>query len=440
MSSSRIHVHEFDAVIEEYPGIGENEKGVPKNVFSWLVDKALRLNDKNERSWLRIAQKNGRHAVKFLNHVGVIRAPNGFQIEILPKISNSMQGGASRSRALLIEMLRCLHQFKNIRIENAELLATHLPLLEIFIGEFLAAVQLVVKRGIRGDYSCSQDNIFALRGKLQISRHLRENILRKDRFYSVFDEFSVNRPENRLLHAALIRVLSWTNSQDHVKLARELTFIFFDIPASEPPFLDLKKIRIDRGMNYYGDALAWAQLILADESPTAGQGDYKAPSLLFPMESLFEDYVAKHLTRQLFTPYSIKEQARKLSLVKHQGEEWFRLTPDFLVINSSIPQAVLDTKWKLIDCKKSSGSEKYGLSQSDFYQLHAYGQSYLNGEGDLVLIYPSTDNFIKALPVFEFHKSKNLRLWVLPFCLQRKTLVLPESGELNYMFKKNHFP
>jgi 5-methylcytosine-specific restriction enzyme subunit McrC len=53
---------------------------------------------------------------------------------------------------------------------------------------------------------------------------------------------------------------------------------------------------LDRGMGYYADAfdaLAWARLILDEESPLTGTGDHSAPSLLFPMEAVFEAFVAK---------------------------------------------------------------------------------------------------------------------------------------------------
>ncbi|MCE5360429.1 5-methylcytosine restriction system specificity protein McrC [Candidatus Igneacidithiobacillus taiwanensis] len=36
-----------------------------------------------------------------------------------------------------------------------------------------------------------------------------------------------------------------------------------------------------------------------DESPLTGAGAHRAPSLLFPMEAVFEAFVAKHLARQL---------------------------------------------------------------------------------------------------------------------------------------------
>ncbi len=100
---------------------------------------------------------------------------------------------------------------------------------------------------------------------------------------------------------------------------------------------------------------------------------------------------------------------------------------------------VLDTKWKLLDDKKATGSDKYGLDQGDFYQLHAYGQSYLDGRGDVVLIYPRTAVFDEPLPVFEFPKSKGLRLWVLPFCLVERKLILPPCGSLDALVSRHGF-
>jgi len=187
-------------------------------------------------------------------------------------------------------------------------------------------------------------------------------------------------------------------------------------------------------MEHYADSLAWARLILEEASPLTGIGGHRAPSLLFPMEAVFEAFVAKHLSRQLERPFTLKAQARSFSLVRHQGQDWFRLKPDLLVRDSGTARLVLDTKWKLIDGVKANGSEKYGLVQDDFYQMHAYGLSYLDGQGDVILIYPKTDAFSRPVPVFEFPKSNGLRLWVLPFCLKEHLLILPPCGSLDTIF------
>lgn len=79
------------------------------------------------------------------------------------------------------------------------------------------------------------------------------------------------------------------------------------------------------------------------------------------MEAVFEAYVAKHLARQLAHPFTLKTQARSVSLVRHQAQDWFRIKPDLLVQVSAANRLVLDTKWKLLDSKKVTGAHKYGL-------------------------------------------------------------------------------
>src|SRR5207302_354805 len=116
------------------------------------------------------------------------------------------------------------------------------------------------KRGLRSNYATYSDNLFALRGKLLIAPHLRYNLYRADRFFTEHDEFSTDRPENRLLHAALHRVLTLSASQPNQRLARELDFVFADIAPSADSHTDFQRGRLDRDMAYYADALAWAKL------------------------------------------------------------------------------------------------------------------------------------------------------------------------------------
>jgi len=422
-----ITIYEFDALMAAGSDVASAEgfHRIPDKVYGWLEDYCLRAAEEGEAAWLRLAQRRGRRVVQITSFVGVIRAPDGFQIEVLPKVGKAIGGGAAEARQLLIEMLCCLQGFRHVQTDSAKISATRMPLLEVFIAEFLRTVEHIVKSGLRSDYSGRQDNLFALRGKLLIAPHLRQNLYRADRFFTEHDEFSTDRPENRLLHAALRRVLMLSASQANQQLARELQFVFADVSASAQPRIDFQRVRLERGMGYYANALAWARLILDEESPLTGTGGHRAPSLLFPMEAVFEAFVAKHLARQLTRPLVLKTQARSHHLVRHREQNWFRLKPDLLIRKAGRDALVLDTKWKLLDGLKANATDKYGLSQGDFYQLQAYGQSYLGGQGDVVLIYPKTVAFDWPLPVFEFPKSEGLRLWVLPFCLKSHRLLVP---------------
>jgi 5-methylcytosine-specific restriction enzyme subunit McrC len=427
---SGITIYEFDVLIAAASGHAYSEglHTIPDKVYGWLERQCLRAADESGVQWLRLTQRRGHRVVQVTSFVGVIRAPDGYQIEVLPKVGKAIGGSAVEARQLLIEMLCCLQGFRHVQTDSAKLSAAQMPLLEVFIAEFLRTVGHIVKRGLRSNYSCRQDNLFALRGKLMMASHLRQNLFRADRFFTEHDEFSIDRPENRLLHTALRRVLMLSTSQPHQQLARELEFVFAEVPVSVQPRIDFQRVRLDRGMGYYGDALAWARLILEEQSPLTGSGGHNAPSLLFPMEAVFEAFVAKHLAKQLARPLVLKTQARSHHMVRHREQNWFCLKPDFLIRDTNEDLLVLDTKWKLLDGLKANGTNKYGLAQGDFYQLQAYGQSYLNGTGDVVLIYPKTATFDRPLSVFEFPKVEDLRLWVLPFCLKSRQLLVPDCA------------
>ncbi|MDC5409379.1 McrC family protein [Acinetobacter baumannii] len=429
-------IYEFDALTTA-DKIASDSKGVhivPIKVFDWLREQCLRIADVGNAPWLRWTQRRGHHVIQVTSFVGVIRAPDGFQIEVLPKIGKAMVNSTIEVRQLLIDMLCCLKEFRHIKTDSAKLSATRMPLPEIFISEFLQEVGIIIKHGMRSDYLRRQGNLSALRGKLKLSSHLQQNLFRADRFFTEYDEFINDRPENRLIRSALRQVILLTKTQLNQRLARELDFAFTDIPISTQIKTDIQKIRLDRGMSYYAQALAWACLILNEESPLTGSGQYYAPSLLFPMEAVFEAYVEKHLSMQLEKGFSLKAQARSQYLVQHNNQNWFRLNPDLLVQLKGTTHLVLDTKWKLLDSSKKNGREKYQLSQADFYQLYAYGHHYLDGNGDIILVYPKTDTFNDVLDVFEFPKSKGMRLWVLPFCLKTRKLLVPQSTIIDNYF------
>ncbi|MEQ1729999.1 MAG: McrC family protein [Vicinamibacterales bacterium] len=435
---SGVTIYEFDSLAADDlgPTGSEHLRLVPQQVFAWLEERCLRAAEDGGAEWLRLTQRYGRRVVQVTSFVGVIRAPGGYQIEVLPKVGKAT-GTHVQARRLLIDMLCCLQGFRHVQTDSARISAAHMPLLEVFIAEFLRTVGHLVKRGLRSDYTSRQDNLFALRGKLLMASHLRQNLHRADRFFTEHDEFSINRPENRLIHAALRRALMLSASHGNQKLARELDFVFADVPVSEQHRLDFQMVRLDRGMGHYADALARARLIIDEESPLTGTGGHMAPSLLFPMEAVFEAFVAKHLAKRLSTPLVLKAQARSHHLVRHIEQNWFQLKPDLLVSDVGRGVLVLDTKWKLLDGSRSNGTDKYGLSQADFYQLQAYGQSYLDGKGDVVLVYPKTEAFAEPLRVFEFPKSEGLRLWVLPFCLESRRFVFPsEPAPFDRMFNR----
>jgi 5-methylcytosine-specific restriction enzyme subunit McrC len=211
-----------------------------------------------------------------------------------------------------------------------------------------------------------------------------------------------------------------TGDADNWRLSHELALYLSPVPKSSNVSSDFRRWRDDRLMSHYRPVRPWCTFILNEQSPRSIVGEWHGVSLLFPMERLFERYVEVCLQRQLGAGISLKPTASTEHLCTHGDENWFLLKPDFLIRDSET-RWVLDTKWKRLDTSLGNPSEKYGLSQSDFYQLFAYGHRYLPAAGKMMLIFPMTAKFSEPLPVFNY--SQALRLWVVPFNLETGELV-----------------
>ncbi|MEZ8738010.1 MULTISPECIES: McrC family protein [unclassified Vibrio] len=431
-AKQEITLFEYDCLVSEDvlkdQTASSHVQAISISAYQYL--KQLCLSNENERNLLQLRRRNGMEVLQVQNYAGVMFTPDKTQIEILPKIGkgftdegsdNNYDDAYVKARHTLLVMLRALKGLSHIQTSNANITRQRMPLLEVFIGQFLQSVNTLLKRGLRSDYVRREDNLGFLKGKLNVGKQVRHNSISKHKFYCEYDEFLLDRPVNRLMHSALKRVKGYTRSAENQKLLQELDFVFNEIPESKDYSVDFSKVRLDRGMSYYQIPLDWCRLILEGFSPQTMKGGANAASLLFPMEKVFEDYVAKVLKEQLAVSHpklSVSTQVTGEYLARYDGRNKFSLRPDLIIKEGSSNQVVLDTKWKLLNTKLSNSN----ISQSDIYQLFAYAKKYLADDEsgqDVVLIYPSQDNFDEALH-FPFELGGGHQLWVVPFDISEK--------------------
>lgn len=410
-----ISVFEYD-LLGSGKAASVGAKLVPEPVFDYLEE--LSLTGHQGSQFLKLTSRSGFKLLQVQNYAGMLSTPYGFQLEILPKIGKNLT--AASARETFITMLSHLPGFRHIQTQQATLQAQRMPLLEIFISQFLHSVSQLIKQGLRSHYVSEQGNLPFMKGKLLLSRQLRHNLVNRDKFCVDYDEYMPDCAANRLLHSALDRLLSLKLSSENQRWLYELRFAFDGIPLSRNIESDINSLRIERGMAHYSEPMAWAQLILRAMSPSALQGNTKAISLLFPMEAVFESFVAQTLPDELLPHLKVKPQAATYSLVKHGLNDCFKLRPDLLIQSPHLAKTtmVMDTKWKLVNSSQQKKS-LYGLAQADFYQMFAYGQKYLNGDGEMYLIYPAHDDFKHPIQQ-HFAFSEKLKLWVVPYRIMAK--------------------
>jgi 5-methylcytosine-specific restriction enzyme subunit McrC len=380
-------------------------------------DHLCRLSERFSKNGARLLQVEGRQRLKLDNFVGVVQTPCGTTLEIVPK-HHSQGDDLKDARALLRKLLLALLDLPTREVGSASLQIFDAPLSEWVMQQFLQNLDALVSRGLRFEYQRIEEELPFLRGQLNVTRQLQQPPGREHHFQVRHDVYLPDRPENRLLKLALERVRQGTKNPDNWRLAQELSFRLAEIPASRQIPQDFRAWGQDRLLAHYRAVKPWCELILNQHMPLAIAGEFQGMSLLFPMEKLFERYVARWLRQQLPADAVLRTPARSEFLCRHDKEDFFQLQPDLYVTHQG-QSWVLDTKWKRLDASKRANN--YDLSQSDFYQLYAYGQKYLGGQGRMALIYPQTEAFMSPLDGFDF--GGGLSMEVLPFDLDQDRLI-----------------
>lgn len=378
---------------------------VSPSAFDWLCE----LNARFSKAGAALVQVEDRRWLKLDNYVGALETPCGTRIEILPK---HFEDGdcIQQSRALLKRMIQKSLDLPTRKVGAAALQRFDAPLTEWVMSSFLDALDHLIKRGMRFDYQRVEEEQRYLRGQLNTARQMRQPPGRQHHFQIRHDVFLPDRPENRLLKTALDIVCKTTQDPSNWRLSHELRSMLVEVPSSRDTAQDFKQWRRDRLMAHYQPVKPWCELIIQQQTPLAVAGAWQGMSLLFPMERLFERYVAACLKESLPTDATLYLQPSSEFLCTQEGKKVFQLRPDIMIVHGE-NKWVLDTKWKRLN--KASEHKISGLNYADFYQLFAYGLRYIGGEGMLVLIYPCRAGFFEALPLFEF--SEGMHLLVAPF-------------------------
>ncbi|MCI3911893.1 McrC family protein [Pseudomonas viridiflava] len=392
---------------------------VSPSAFDWLCE----LNSRFSKAGAALVQIEDRRWLKLDNYVGVLETPCGTRIEILPK--HFEEGDCiQQSRALLKRMIQKSLDLPTRKVGAAGLERFDAPLTEWVMSSFLYALDHLIKRGMRFDYQRVEEEQRYLRGQLNTARQMRQPPGRQHHFQIRHDVFFPDRPENRLLKTALDIVCKTTQDPSNWRLSHELRSMLLEVPSSRDTAQDFKQWRRDRLMAHYQPVKPWCELIIQQQTPLAVAGEWRGMSLLFPMERLFERYVAACLRDSLPANATLHVQPSSEFLCEHQGTKVFQLRPD-MMITQGAKTWVLDTKWKRL-ARKLHG-ENYGVLPADLYQMFTYGQKYLGGVGDSMLIYPQLTAF-QEMPVFEFYAEH--RLWIVSFDLEKNAIGFV-GGEVN---------
>jgi 5-methylcytosine-specific restriction enzyme subunit McrC len=265
-------------------------------------------------------------------------------------------------------------------------------LLEILIRLFVDKLFVQVHRGLPRRYVAHEADLPALRGRLDVLRQFRALAASPQRLACRFDELSSDIALNQIMKAAVKRLGRVAHSQHNQRRLRELTLAFSDVSDVPVGRLAWDDVVLDRTNRDWRALLNLAKLLLGERFQTTSAGAEQGFSLLFEMNTLFEEYIGRILQRVVGNlGYSVHLQGGRLYCLREVdavtgefGAHRFMTKPDILVRAGSEVAFVIDTKWKRLAPRIDD--PKQGVSQADVYQMMAYGRIYCCPR--LMLLYP----------------------------------------------------
>ncbi|NBB40117.1 McrC family protein [Sphingobium xenophagum] len=332
--------------------------------------------------------EHGRKALRARGVVGVIAA-NGCALEILPKIDIPGEDGERANGSIRHRLVHMLAVALDLKIDAGHVTALDWQretLLEILIRLFSEKLVDAVRQGMPRRYVEHADDLPALRGRLDVTRQFTTLAVEPSRLACRYDALTPDIALNRIMKAAVMRLSRIARTTDNQRRLRELAFAYADIAEVPLSALHWDNVVLDRTNGRWRELLNLARLLLGERFQTTSAGGSDGFSLLFEMNTLFEEYVARMLKRALAdTDVRVVSQGGRLYCLETEDQrQVFQTRPDILIKRGDVVLQVIDTKWKRIAGRIDD--PKRGVSQADVYQMMAYGRLYQCGK--LTLLYP----------------------------------------------------
>lgn len=325
---------------------------------------------------------NGHKRLRAQQVVGVLATP-GVTLEILPKIDGLTSEGIRRN---LVRMLARVFDLNVSSGALADLGWQRHDLLEILIRLFCDQLFAAIHQGMPRRYTGYEDDLPKLRGRLDVRRQFTALAATPQRLACRFDELSADIPLNQVMKAAVARLLGIARASANQRRLAELALAFADVSSVPVSALPWDRVILDRTNSGWGSLLNLAKLLLGDRFQTTSSGGGRGFSLLFEMNTLFEEFIGRSLQTALAGhDLNVRLQGpRSHALVSERGERRFATRPDIVISRGDEVILIIDTKWKRL--KGAIDDPKRGVGQGDVYQMMAYAQIYRCKR--LMLLYP----------------------------------------------------
>lgn len=286
--------------------------------------------------------------------VGVIHLEGGLELVIQPKLP------ISRVLFLVSYALdRARWADAPAAVDEAD------DVLEAVIAGFAHQLNRTLRRGVLQGYRTEDDALTTVRGRWRIGDQIRTRYGIAPPVEVTYDDFSEDIEHNRLLRAALYRLLALPIRSDRSRWPlRALDTRLANVRLVDYDRRRVPDVAFDRRSEHYRGAVGLARLILRDVSFDVAPGAVAASAFLIDMNRVFEDFVVVALRDALGVSDKVLVQGSRGRPMHLDVGEVVGLEPDITYWAGDRCVFVADAKYKR--------TVSIDYPNADLYQLLAY--------------------------------------------------------------------
>ncbi|MES4826720.1 McrC family protein [Streptomyces anthocyanicus] len=293
------------------------------------------------------------------SRVGAVRTPGGPVVRIMPKTP------VSRLFFLLGFSLDPARAWRDSR-EGTVDTGAYDDVVPALAHAVERQIDGALRRGVLQGYREVEESALVVRGRLREAEQIRRHFGRTPPVEIVYDAYTADTAENRILRAATERLLRLPDVPGPVR--RRLAHQRVRLADAQPLVRgqELPRWQPSRLNSRYQSALRLAEAVLRGTSPEhrpGGTDPLTVDGFLFDMNQLFEDFVTVALGEAL-REHDLTTRRQDVHHLDVAG--LVRIRPDLVVRTGDgrAPLAVADAKYKV--------EKGDGLLNADLYQALTY--------------------------------------------------------------------
>ncbi|NCC98713.1 MAG: restriction endonuclease [Bacteroidia bacterium] len=359
--------------------------------------------DKNYQPFLRFSNNE----IRANNYVGFIQTANDL-VEIYPKVfRNCPEKDKNDMLRHIFFWFNYCHKWK-FPFSQAQLdrfSVDEFPelIINLIANQFLETVSnqpLTM-------YQPIEEAMQTPRGSINFKRYIANSLV-SGNFQNIecdYEPFLFDNKVNRVIKYCSRLLMNQTKFAENLQKLQEVIFILDEVEDIPCNSYEVENITLNSFFEEYNKVLDSCKLVLNQQLYSSNTYDLSQWCLLFPMEYIFEDFVAGFLANKFSNDWKVEYQ--KSNEYLSSNPEAFNMQHDIFLTSKTVEKrrVIIDTKYKLRSPDFKNDIKK-GIAQTDLYQMTSY--AFRRGCTDIFLLYPNITDDINEPDIFEIESGFNI--------------------------------